>query len=226
MTDHIPDDEFERLLRDAAQTYHRPPDLPETEDLWAVIDAQLPLAERPHLTVVRGTSSRRRAWLANPWLRTAAGILIGVALGRATATRAPQTAPTVATAERLGDATPAPNAPNGVPGLDRVATTEYLGRTEALLAALPDELKAPRADPTYHTQADALLLQTRLLLDSPAAADPQLRSLFDDLEIVLAQVVRLRADRDPTRVELLQQSLEQRDVLPRIRDAVADNAAD
>jgi hypothetical protein len=229
MTDHIPDDEFERLLRDAAHSYHRPPDLPATEDLWAAIDAQLPLAERPHLTVVRGTPSRRRAWLANPWLRTAAGILIGVALGRASVARAPQTAPTVAqaAAEREGDTTPnTPNAPNGVPGLDRVATTEYLGRTAALLAALPDELKARRADPTYHSQADALLLQTRLLLDSPAAADPQLRSLFDDLEIVLAQVVRLRADRDPTRVELLQQSLEQRDVLPRIRDAVADNAAD
>jgi len=39
-------------------------------------------------------------------------------------------------------------------------------------------------------------------------------------------VVRLKADRDRTRVELLQQSLEQRDVLPRLRDAVADNAAD
>jgi hypothetical protein len=110
--------------------------------------------------------------------------------------------------------------------VDRVATTEYLGRTEALLAQLPAELEARRADPAYQTQADALLLQTRLLMDSPAATDPTLRSLFDDLELVLAQVVRLKADRDRTRVELLQQSLEQRDVLPRLRDAVADNAAD
>ena len=113
-----------------------------------------------------------------------------------------------------------------LPGADHEATTEYLGRIETLLAGLPDELRARRADPAYLSRADALLLRTRLLLDSPAAADPALRSLFDDLEIVLAQVVRLSADRDPMRVDLLTQSLEQRDVLLRLRDAVADHAAD
>jgi hypothetical protein len=110
-----------------------------------------------------------------------------------------------------GDRPGAPGRRDGTPAPDRGAERA---------------LEARRADPAYQTQADALLLQTRLLMDSPAAADPTLRSLFDDLELVLAQVVRLKADRDRTRVELLQQSLEQRDVLPRLRDAVADNAAD
>jgi len=224
------DDQLDALLKDAAQTYHRPPDLPETESLWAAIDQALPTGpvgmERPRLTVVRA-EPRRRSWLANPWLRTAAVLLCGVAIGRLSARAggfgAPAAVPSVAsvsTVER--DAAAAADRTDA----DRVATNEYLGRTQALLAALPAELHARRADPAYHSQADALLLQTRLLLDSPAASDPALRSLFDDLEVVLAQVVRLRADRDPTRVELLQQSLEQRDVLPRLRDAVADNAAD
>jgi hypothetical protein len=43
---------------------------------------------------------------------------------------------------------------------------------------------------------------------------------------VLAQVVRLSADRDSTRIDFLNEALEQRDVLPRLRDAVADNAGD
>ena len=70
------------------------------------------------------------------------------------------------------------------------------------------------------------MLQTRLLLDSPATSDPALRMLFEDLEIVLAQVVRLQADRDPTRIDMLNQALEQRDVIPRLRSAVVDRIAD
>jgi hypothetical protein len=233
MTDEDFDPQLDALLRDAARTYNRPPDFPETESLWAAIDQALPAGsegvERPRLTVVRGEVPSRRRLLANPWLRTAAVLLLGVALGRVStrvSVRAGAPSSTTTTS-RTPTAARQPDASAGErTDADRVATTEYLGRTEALLAALPAELEARRGNPAYHSQADALLLQTRLLMDSPAAADPALRSLFDDLELVLAQVVRLHADRDRTRVELLQQSLEQRDVLPRLRDAVADNAAD
>jgi len=226
MTDDELDAQLDALLRDAARTYHRPPDLPETESLWAAIDQALPAQagmERPRLTVVRSEPVRRRTLLANPWLRTAAVLLLGVAIGRVSTRLSVRPG---APADVVASADTRPSTAADRSEADRVATTEYLGRTEALLAQLPAELEAQRADPAYQTQADALLLQTRLLMDSPAATDPTLRSLFDDLELVLAQVVRLKADRDRTRVELLQQSLEQRDVLPRLRDAVADNAAD
>jgi hypothetical protein len=222
-----PDAQLDALLRDAARTYRRPPGdggPPDAEALWSAIDRALDgpaPAERPALTVVRGTAPRagRTLW-RSPWLRTAAGLLLGVAIGRASVRRdAPAgvprpPAPATATAPAGTDAATPSDA----------ATSAYLGRAEALLAALPGELRARRADPAYLSRADALLLQTRLLLDSPTAADPALRSLFDDLEVVLAQVVRLRADRDPARIDFLEQALEQRDVLPRLRDAVADNA--
>ena len=246
--DHEPNDapfdgyfdaRFEALMHDAARTYNRPPPLADAEAdaLWAAIDravpaAGAPLDERPALSVVRGDAAsdalpnevRRRAPLwKNAWLRTAAGILLGVALGRASVRPAPAAGAAGASASAatslVADAAPAADAAPS----DEL-TSEYLGRAEALLAALPDELRARRADPAYLSRADALLLQTRLLLDSPTSADPALRSLFDDLEVVLAQVVRLRADSDPTRIDFLNQALEQRDVLLRLRDAVADNA--
>jgi hypothetical protein len=238
------DEEFDALMRDAARTYNRPRHDVDADALWRSIERALPptSAERPALAVVRAehdaprrqTARRASAW-TSAWLRTAAVLLIGVAIGRVSAR--PDAAPASATGATVAGA-PAARAVDDadvpaadvsgthVPGHDREAASEYLARIEVLLAALPDELRARRTDPGYASRADALLLQTRLLLDSPAAADPTLRSLFDDLEVVLAQVVRLNASRDPVGVDFLNQSLEERDVLPRLRDAVADNAAD
>ena len=39
--------------------------------------------------------------------------------------------------------------------------------------------------------AGGLLLQTRLLLDSPVADDPEMQELLEELELVLAQIVSL-----------------------------------
>jgi hypothetical protein len=50
--------------------------------------------------------------------------------------------------------------------------------------------------------------------------------LFEDLELVLAQIVRLQSQQSREELELIRQALEQRDVLPRLRDAVADISAD
>jgi hypothetical protein len=52
-----------------------------------------------------------------------------------------------------------------------------------------------------------------------------MRSLLDDLELVLAQVVRLQNNRSTrTELDLISEALQQRDVLPRLRSAVADIA--
>jgi hypothetical protein len=216
------DDQFDRLMRDAARTYNAPSEPPRADALWAAIDAELAdeIIAPPTLAVLRGNErprvrppEPRRAPWANPWLRMAAVLLFGVALGRASMRLTADDPAVVATSA-------------DVVAPEQGLTSEYLGQTTALLAELPAELRAARSDSAYLSRADDLLLRTRLLLDSPAAADPTMRSLFDDLEIVLAQVVRLNADRDPTRVDLLTQSLEQRDVMPRLRDAAAENAAD
>ena len=105
-------------------------------------------------------------------------------------------------------------------------TSKYLGQTAALLIALPSEVRGGRADDQFVARAGELLTRTRLLLDSPAAADPSMRSLLDDLELVLAQVVRLQNNHTSrTELDLINRALEQRDVIPRLRTAVADNSA-
>lgn len=244
------DEELEALLRDAARTYHRPPELADPEATWRAIErasghatghaaghATADAEARPTLAVLRADDdaprrgdARRLLRRAMPWLRMAAVLLVGVAIGRASMG---PTGADIARAPRPTAGADAPRADAGAAPLvavarsaDEAAATEYLARIELLLAGLPAELEARRADPAYQRRADALLLQTRLLLDSPVAADPTLRSLLDDVEIVLAQVVRLDAARDPMDIDFLHQALEQRDVLPRLRDAVADHGAD
>src|SRR5207244_6141944 len=68
-------------------------------------------------------------------------------------------------------------------------------------------------------QARALLTTTRLMLDSPAAEDPRLKSLLEDLELVLAQIAQVPRGSDRAALQLINQGLEQRSVLLRLRTA-------
>ena len=150
----------------------------------------------------------------------AAMLLIGVALGRWTARQPRSTAGmTVASAASPQDTVTLPEPYQST-------TSRYLGQTVDLLVSLPSEVRAGRANERFLGRAHDLLLTTRLLLDSPAASDPRFRTLLDDLELVLAQVVRLQSDQSREELDLIRQALEQRDVLPRLRTAAADISAD
>jgi hypothetical protein len=65
-----------------------------------------------------------------------------------------------------------------------------------------------------------------LLLDSPVASDPRLRNLLLDLELVLAQVARIEPQRRTDDMVLIQAALDDRDIVPRLRSAVADLSLD
>ena len=213
-------DRFEELLRDAAATYRRPPaerDMP-LDAMWGTIEGD----------VFGSRRSTHSVW-SNQWLRIAAALVIGVGIGRVSfavsaSHSADRTVAQVVTRDSVraaaGDSTAVPF---------EAATSRYLGQAAALLIALPAESSVSGTDRRFITRANDLLLTTRLLLDSPPSSDPGLRNLLEDLELVLAQVVRLQNNRDPSRrteLELIHQALEQRDVLPRLRSAVSDHAAD
>ena len=212
------DDRFDELMRDAAQTYHRPPDAP-LDEMWAEVER----------TAWSATPSARapRYSLRAPGWAIAATLILGIGIGRASLifNRTAPTAPNVQ-APSGANTVASTRADSSVAQPYEAETSKYLGQTAALLIALPSEMRAGRADDQFVARAGELLSRTRLLLDSPAANDPSMRSLLDDLELVLAQVVRLQNDQTSrTELDLINRALEQRDVILRLRTAVADNSA-
>ncbi|MGH7614495.1 MAG: hypothetical protein ACREMW_10715 [Gemmatimonadales bacterium] len=196
------DDRFEQLLRDAARDYHRPPETPRGE-LWARIEA-----ERRRRRAAPRVVVLRPAWR---WgLGMAAVLLLGIAIGRwirpSQQTAAPFLTPSAAQA-----------APSDL-GY-RLAAAQYLTRTETLLTGFRADARAGQLDSQFVAQARELLSSTRLLIDSPAGRDARLKSLLQDLELVLAQIALLPAVRDSADVELITQGMDQSSVLTRLRSA-------
>ena len=194
------DDRFDERLRDAAQDYHRPPATPR-EELWRRIAAAR-------------AARQRRIIVFRPALRwgvgIAAGLALGVAIGRWSA--------------RGGESS---NSPVVAAGTDqastlayRVAAAQYLTRTEALLTGFRAESRSPSVPAAqFATQARDLLATTRLMLDSPAATDARLKDLLEDLELVLAQIAQLPSTGYREDVQSINQGLNQRSVLLRLRTA-------
>ncbi|HEV2751784.1 MAG TPA: hypothetical protein VGV12_14780 [Gemmatimonadales bacterium] len=192
------DDRFEQWLREAAQQYHRPGTTPR-EEMWREIATR--------------RAARRRWIVVRPVLRWGVGIAallaLGVAIGRWSA-RGPSSAPQQTVANAPDHASPLPY---------RLAAAQYLTRAEALLTGFRAEARAGEPSGQFATQARDLLATTRLMLDSPAANDVRLKSLLEDLELVLAQIAQLPAGADREDVQLINQGLEQRSVLLRLRTA-------
>lgn len=100
--------------------------------------------------------------------------------------------------------------------------SRYLAQTAVLLASLPSDHATSASDSAVASRAGDLLTQTHLLLDSRAGSDPTLHRLLEDLELVLAQVARLRGPRNAADLQLIHQALTSHDVLPRVHDATIE----
>jgi len=190
------DDRFEERLREAAQDYHRPPATPR-EELWRRIAA--------------ARAERRRVIVLRPALRWGAAIAavlaLGVAIGRWSATGSPTSSGVPGTGERTSAF------------VYQLAAAQYLSRTEALLTGFRTEIHGRAPTAQFSVQARDLLCTTRLMLDSPAARDVRLKSLLEDLELVLAQIAQLPSSGDREDVQSINQGLDQRSVLLRLRTA-------
>ena len=193
------DSRFDQWLQDAAKKYNTPGSTPR-EEMWARIQAER--VERGHRVVA-----------LRPWLRwglaAAAVLLVGIGIGRWTAYQ-----------QALNGGTPVASADTTGSGLVyQMAATQYLSRTETFLTGFRADLRAGRVD-AFPGQARDLLATSRLLLDSPAADDPRMRALLEDLELVLVQISQLEAGRDRRNADLITQDMDQRSVLPKLRSAI------
>lgn len=202
------DQRFDDLMREAAPTFRQPPP-PPLEEMWASI-------EREHF----GARTRLRLWQRwyTPIIGMAATLFIGIGIGRSTAEPVPGPGEAMVAAAP-GRPVPVTGVSDDITGPYRAVTSRYLGQAAALLVALPVSSDY-KADGKLVERAGELLSTTRLLLDSPAADDPELKVLLDDLELVLAQVVRLSSRRHEQELEMITDALEERDVLPRLQNAV------
>jgi len=129
----------------------------------------------------------------------------------------------------VGGPTEVASADSAASALYRAAAVQTLVQAEAVLTAYRGA-EASTRDPQAMQQAARwardVLSSTRLLIDSPAGRDPQMRALFTDLELVLAQIVQLSGTplQDGER-DLIDRAMRDRDLLPRLRSAVPAGSA-
>ena len=206
---------FDEVLRDM-RSFNQPGE-PPLDEMWAVIED---VHFNSPASVPRSGGLRSPA----PWLAAAAALVIGVGIGHYV--------PLGKGIQRNGAADLTVAAAGSLPpGADTSAiadayrdqTSHYLGQAAALLISLPAQNATGKTDATFAGKAADLLVTTRLLMDSPAAQDPKLRSLLEDLELVLVQIARLRGERNKGDLDLIHQAVEQGDVLSRLNSAVVTN---
>lgn len=102
----------------------------------------------------------------------------------------------------------------------QVATVRHLSNAEALLTAFRNDSRDAKMDASLSKWARDLLANTRLLLDSPAADDPQRARLLGDLELVLAEIVQLSPGASADDRSLIEGSIQNGHVLTRLRYAI------
>lgn len=213
--------DLERLL-ELARRYNEPPPTPR-EEMWSTIRTALDAsaeAERSaeggldlqHRRAARDRRRRLRRWA--PWslgIAAAATLAVGFGLGRITERPAPEPVggPVAASEVESSEA-------DEVSLPVRLAAADHMGQAEAMLTLYrSSQVTEDRA--ATGRWARELLTTTRLLMDSRAGRDPELASLLMDLELVLVQIVG--AGTGETERALIEQGMEQRQLLPKLRVA-------
>lgn len=203
---------LEELMRQAGTGY-RPPPEPRIDAMWQVIEA-------------RSFGSRlaprwRVRW--NGPLSLAAMLVLGLGVGwMAGRSGSPAATPDRSAAAPVESSPAVPVTQAGTSPFVGVATN-YLQQMTALLIAVAGDIEDGRVPRGTIGQARDLLSTTRLLLDSELT-DDRLRNLLEDLELVLAQVVRIPNNGELPETALITQALNEREVLPRLTYYLADNS--
>jgi hypothetical protein len=216
-----PQDEkrLDELVRDLAADYNAPSGELD-EDRRAAIFARIQEG-RQQRNRRRTPAPRARRW---QWaVAMAAVLVIGFMLGRWQPRLEGGETP-----EQVAVDQPMPETDGRTPVAYQYAARDFLERTDNLLVMLQRAAYSPDAntpfglatnDPTVGW-AQALLRETRLLQDSPATeGDPQLCQLLEDLELLLAQIVRAAGDNQ----DLERSPVTSPETLQRVRGEIGRN---
>lgn len=220
-------DPLDDLMQEAAREYNPPPPVP-TERIWGRIQAR------------RGRTRWRRQLRALPawaWAPVAAAavLALGIGIGRLSvpgpgqlAVNAPggsDASPVARQPDLLAEGAmreaPARGGVASVRGstarLYGFAAARYLSRTEALLTAFQTNGHDEGSVRELSEWARDLLVDTRLLLESPAVEEPALHVLLVDLEVVLAEIVQMSAHGRDEERPWIEAALDEKSILLRLQ---------
>ncbi len=111
----------------------------------------------------------------------------------------------------------------------RLAVVEHMARTEVLLTSFRAQARTAEgeasADAQFGALARDLLRNTRLLLATRTNDDPALTRLLEDLELVLMQISQYTAEGRRGDLDAINQSLDRRNVLPKLRSTIPAGAS-
>jgi hypothetical protein len=228
--DDAEDEPLDPVLLEAAREYNAPPPAVPRDAMWSAIQAARAAARSD--SPIRSVQSERRPQSRRAWrwsyvwpAAIAAGLVLatGIAIGRWTGAPPAHTIAAVVPQPTR----PAPAITSGDRTAYQVAVAHDLTQAEALLTTYRTEGRSPDGQ-TSATEvagwARDVLSNTRLLLDSPAGADPKQRRLLEDLELVLVQLVELAPDPSGAERQMIDSTLEHDHVMSRIRYAVPAGA--
>jgi len=188
---------------------------PPLEAMWAEVE--------PRAFPVAGTRPGAVGPVIRRWWPLAAMLTIGFGIGQLT----PSFIPTGSRALDLAAQPDTMIRPGTLASADAQPfvgiASGYLEQVAALLVTLANETEQGRPLDNSRARASELLATTRLLLDSPGSVDAGVTGLLDDLELVLVQIARLPNGPNGADVYLIDQALDQRDVMPRLRVMLANS---
>jgi hypothetical protein len=208
------EEQYEKLLRDAAREYRMPRDIPR-ERMWARI--QTSRAVRRH-----SLNWREAALGSFRWWPVAVGValLVGIMLGRLGREDASSPVPRSPRGGQVTHVVPSPAEDSRQAARSR-AITPYLTQVEALLTQVGVATPGGELTESIADWAQRLLGQTRLLLASPVGENKELRLLLSDLELVLVQIVRAGSCPPGTSDPALPASTDRRAILRRLRNSIS-----
>lgn len=205
------DDRLDEQLKDLAAEYHRPPETPR-EEMWNAIQKNRATYRAP----------RRIGWKPFAWagLAAAAVLALGIYIGSGMGGKG--------TSDVASG-----NQGNGpiidTTGPDRafkIAAVQYLGETEEFLTVFRADVRQGVVDRNAPARARQLLSSNRLLMDSPAAEDPEISGLLEDLELVLAEIARVSGtETSQEEAGFIDDGIEEGGLLDRLRTAVPAGTA-
>jgi hypothetical protein len=202
-------------LSEMARTHNPPPEVPR-ERMWAKIDearAERRVVLQPDFTGKRSPTLR----IVRLAAAVAAVLVLGIFIGRMT--REGQDLPLVepTPVAVLQEADPRPDVQDIRKDVYTLAARDLFSRADFLLTDF--KVRSCGTDDLSQVPnwAGGMLVQTRLLMDTPVAEDLEMKNLLEELELVLAQIVGLSRENCARDMAWIRQGLQERSTIDRLR---------